>query len=748
MKDINRKNKISVLGALSLSVGTAIGWGSFVVTCSSFLSEAGPLGSTIAIIIGAIIMLVLAYNYHYMINKYPDSNGGIYVFAKNTLGGDHAFLASWFLIITYAAILWANVSSISLLARNVFGNLFQFGFHYVICGYEIYLGEILLSAFFLFIITCICLLRKRIFTSLQSIFVVSFVTLIVVGFIAAAVMHQGGVQSYQPYFLPVENNKAIQIVAVIGMMPWAFIGFESISHSSKDFEFRHRHVFKMLAVSIIVSALIYILLCVLLISIFPDEYANWYEYLSSSSKLSGLDGIPAFYVIHRYLGVFGLVMFIIALMAIILSSIIGNMVALSNLLHSMAEDDVMPKWFKKEDKNANPRNCIITVSLLAFVMLFFGRVLIGWIVDVNTICGIIVYAYISIITISESRKEKTKAKDSFAFGIIGLALCILFSIFVIANDIINSDYLSTESLLIFLIWAVVGFIYYGFLLKRDQKNLFGNSMIALFGLFILIVYMVGTWIFKGINKYGIGVANINIRIILGGVLLISTQIILFYAFSIITKRESNLHDKLVLGMATMVEGKDNSTGGHIKRTSDVVKIISEEMAKDPQNNLRHSFFRNIIKAAPMHDLGKISIDDIILRKPGRFTPEEYEEMKKHSPEGARILNKILEGLADKAFETIAVNIAHYHHERWDGKGYPSGLKGDQIPLEARIMAIADVYDALVSKRVYKDEFSFENAYRIIMENMGTQFDPGLEKYFVFARKRIEQYYTDIKDADN
>jgi len=149
----------------------------------------------------------------------------------------------------------------------------------------------------------------------------------------------------------------------------------------------------------------------------------------------------------------------------------------------------------------------------------------------------------------------------------------------------------------------------------------------------------------------------------------------------------------------------------------------------------------------MHDLGKIAIDDIILRKPGKFTPEEYDKMKMHSSEGARILKEILDGLAEKDFENIAINVANYHHERWDGKGYPKGLKGDQIPIEARIMAIADVYDALVSKRVYKDEFSFDDAYRIIIENMGTQFDPGLEKYFVFARNRIEQYYIEIKEKD-
>ena len=119
-------------------------------------------------------------------------------------------------------------------------------------------------------------------------------------------------------------------------------------------------------------------------------------------------------------------------------------------------------------------------------------------------------------------------------------------------------------------------------------------------------------------------------------------------------------------------------------------------------------------------------------------------MKKHSPEGAKIVKNILDGGTDDYFEEIAVNVAHYHHERWDGRGYPEGLKGEEIPLEARIMAIADVYDALVSKRVYKDEFSFEKANQIILEGMGTQFDPGLEKYYLAARDKIEAFYRESK----
>ena len=201
-----------------------------------------------------------------------------------------------------------------------------------------------------------------------------------------------------------------------------------------------------------------------------------------------------------------------------------------------------------------------------------------------------------------------------------------------------------------------------------------------------------------------------------------------------------MHDNLIMSMAAMVESRDNSTGGHIKRTSVCVRILIDEILKLGTPQLSEQFCRNIIKAAPMHDLGKIAVDDAILRKPGRFTPEEYEKMKEHAAKGAQIVHEILKDTDDMDFHLLAENVAHYHHERWDGSGYPEGLKGEEIPLEARIMAIADVYDALVSKRVYKDPMSFEEADQIIMEGMGKHFDPQLKECYMKARPRLEEYY--------
>lgn len=212
-----------------------------------------------------------------------------------------------------------------------------------------------------------------------------------------------------------------------------------------------------------------------------------------------------------------------------------------------------------------------------------------------------------------------------------------------------------------------------------------------------------------------------------------------------TRHIVEMHDNLIMSLAMMVESRDNSTGGHIKRTSDGVRILIGELLGEGREDLTDDFCRNLIKAAPMHDLGKIAVDDAVLRKAGRFNEEEYAKMKTHAAEGARVIHEILLHTDDESFKTIAENVAHYHHERWDGRGYPDGLAGGQIPLEARIMAVADVYDALVSRRVYKEAFDFGKADRIMMEGMGTQFDPGLESAYVKARPRLESYYGSLPD---
>ena len=209
----------------------------------------------------------------------------------------------------------------------------------------------------------------------------------------------------------------------------------------------------------------------------------------------------------------------------------------------------------------------------------------------------------------------------------------------------------------------------------------------------------------------------------------------------------SIQEQMVVGMAHMVENRDSNTGSHIKRTSKVVQILVDYLRKDTSLGQSNFFYDSLVSAAPMHDIGKIAIDDRILRKPGRFTPQEYEEMKEHPEKGAMIVENLLTPVESPDFVRIAKNVARYHHERYDGFGYPKKLKGTEIPFEARIMAIADVYDALVSKRCYKAEMSFDEAYSIIIEGMGTQFDPSLRNCFEACRPKLEAYYSSLKEDE-
>lgn len=203
----------------------------------------------------------------------------------------------------------------------------------------------------------------------------------------------------------------------------------------------------------------------------------------------------------------------------------------------------------------------------------------------------------------------------------------------------------------------------------------------------------------------------------------------------------DIQNSVVLGLANMVENRDNSTGNHVKRTSDVIKFLVEEIQRQKAYPITKVQAKDIIRAAPMHDLGKISIDSAILCKPGKLSDDEFAIMKTHAPKSAEIVKIILEGVEEQHFVDISYNLARHHHERWDGRGYPDGLMGENIPVEARIMAVADVYDALVSKRCYKEALSFDKAFKIMNECMGSQFDPAMRPVFVACRNKLEAYYT-------
>ena len=200
------------------------------------------------------------------------------------------------------------------------------------------------------------------------------------------------------------------------------------------------------------------------------------------------------------------------------------------------------------------------------------------------------------------------------------------------------------------------------------------------------------------------------------------------------ERITKMQDEIVVSFAELVEARDEGTGNHIKKTAAYVEAIARQLKKEGfyADELTDESIARFKRSAPLHDIGKIAISDLILNKPGKLTDEEFEIMKTHTTEGWKILQKIVANTGDSMeaeYLREAIEMAHYHHEKWDGSGYPNHIKGDEIPLSARIMAVADVFDALVAERVYKKPFTFEKAMAIITEGAGKHFDPKVVEAF-------------------
>ena len=213
--------------------------------------------------------------------------------------------------------------------------------------------------------------------------------------------------------------------------------------------------------------------------------------------------------------------------------------------------------------------------------------------------------------------------------------------------------------------------------------------------------------------------------------------------------ESKSHRKQIIGMqektindlAELVESRDGSTGFHIKNTAWYVDIISRKLMEEGYypDLVNEDYCEHITQYAPLHDVGKILVSDAILLKPGKLDEDEFDKMKEHAAQGGKIVARILNNIETPENIKLASDIASYHHEKWDGTGYPFGLSGEQIPLCARIMAVADVFDALISPRIYKAAFPVNRAYEIIQEGAGSHFDPTVVKIFVELRPIVESY---------
>lgn len=316
------------------------------------------------------MMLMVANSYHFLANRYPGT-GGLYNYVKYVFGYDRAFLVAWYLFLVYISIFWANATSIPLFARYFLKGVFSFGYLYTVFGYEVYLGEALVTLAAIVLIALLCMKSKRATALCMEVLVLLFTVGITICFVGAMVGHGKTGMTMEPAFIP--NKDALrQVLRIAFISPWAFIGFESVSHSAAEYRFKHTNMFRVLVISLLVTTALYIFVILLSVSAYPEGCSSWLDYIGRLDEFEGIEGLPAFYAANYYLGSTGVHILMASLMALVLTSLIGMLRAVSRLCYSVAQDGILSERFAKLSDKQIPVNAIVLAVCVSLPIPFLG----------------------------------------------------------------------------------------------------------------------------------------------------------------------------------------------------------------------------------------------------------------------------------------------------------------------------------------------------------------------------------------
>jgi signal transduction histidine kinase/ActR/RegA family two-component response regulator len=448
------------------------------------------MGTTIAIVLGGIAMMVVAVNIQYMTNIYPDS-GGAFSYTKRTLGYDHAFLCSWSLVLAFTAVMWANATSIVLMSRFLLGSVFQVGFHYTVAGYDVYLGEVVITLVTLGLFGLLSLGRKHLVTAVNTGFALTlfFGVLLCLFFVLT---NNGGARvSLDPPFQPT-GVPFLQVMSIVSLAPWAYVGFESVTHSASEFGFSPKRLLPLLVLALVCGAMVYVSTTIISIAGTPSYYPNWVAYIAELGNISGLTGLPVFHAIQRAAGQPGLTLLAFVIISALSTSLLGLYRATSRLILVVAEDEVIPSWFAKTNDEGVPTNAIKFIMAISVAVPFVGRAAIGWIVDVTSICASIAYCYISVAAFVVAKKHGDRR--IMTCGMVGIAVSVVFFVLPLIPNLWSVTTLSTESYLIFAAWSILGLIFFRYIFQRDRQNRFGKSTIVWIAMLFIIFYTSTMWV--------------------------------------------------------------------------------------------------------------------------------------------------------------------------------------------------------------------------------------------------------------
>ena len=478
---------LSRLDVWALSLSCIIGWGAFVMPGTTFLPVAGPAGTAIAMMISALIMGVIGTNYSHLMEQHPGI-GGVYAYTKSAFGRGHAFLSAWFLCLSYLALIPQNATALAVMFRALFSDVIEQGIHYQIAGYDMYLREAAIAVAVLIGIGVLSIYCKSflqyLLTGLAIILLAGVIgiTCVVLAKVPLGVIFSG------PGFGM--TNPAVAILSIVVLAPWAFVGFEVISLETAHFRFPIKNSKRLIAIAIALGSLIYIATSIIAVSVVPDGYASWQDYIKDIGRFEGYAALPTFYAAKELLGTTGLVLIGITAVAATLSSVIGFCRAANRLLANMADDNILNTFFSK------PKFCYFFIIAISVVVSFMGRNALAWIVDLSSFGAVVAFGYASAAVLKTAKRDEDK--KFVRLGRLGLVISAVFAFTQLMPRISAIEPMETESFFLLGLWCLLGFAFYWRTMRISNLNEQSGETVTISALFVLLFYSALVWYIKSL----------------------------------------------------------------------------------------------------------------------------------------------------------------------------------------------------------------------------------------------------------
>lgn len=471
--DNQLKRQLSPMHVWAIAFGCVIGWGSFINPGKKFLPNSGVAGTAIAMVLGALVMIIIAFSYAYMVPKYPKA-GGEFTFTKMCFGKNAAFLCGWFLVVAYLSNVPMNSTAIGLIVDGLDGeaNILKFGFHYQIAGFDVWMGEMILAMSILVLFGWLNIIGVQkaaiVQTVLSSLLVISAVTLCLTGIFSAkatginmepvwgfdksAAMAAGATTAEIGSYAHVGTSGVLgAILATFAIAPWAYVGFDAIPQAAEEFNFSFKKVSVIMIVAIVFGCFVYTsnnTVAAAALENWPDRVmAGEWVLLVAAEEL---------------LGTFGKVLIGIGVSCAVLSGIMGFYLASSRLMYSMSRDGYLPKWFGVVDKKfGTPRNAMIFCVIVSLSGPILGREALGWFVDMCAIGASIGYFFTCASTLVTAKRDGDGSGFLKTMAGVGVAFSVAFMILqLIPIPGISGVHFGKESYILLIVWVVLGLVFY------------------------------------------------------------------------------------------------------------------------------------------------------------------------------------------------------------------------------------------------------------------------------------------------